>query len=57
MTALPTHLVDTPAGRLAPGLYRTAFASPSPSSRPAELEVELGNGHYYHVPLLIGPLQ
>ena len=57
MTALPTHLVDTSAGRLAPGVYRTAFAAPSPFFRSAELEVELGDGHDYHVPLLIGPLR
>ena len=37
-----------------PGLYRIAFAPPSPFFRRVELEVELGDGHY-HVPLLVSP--
>jgi len=39
---------------LDPGLYRIAFAPPSPFFRRVELEIELGDGHY-HVPLLISP--
>ncbi|HEY2935901.1 MAG TPA: hydroxyisourate hydrolase [Gaiellaceae bacterium] len=42
------------AEELEPGLYRIAFAPPSPFFRRVELEVELGDGHY-HVPLLISP--
>ena len=42
------------ADELEPGLYRLAFAPPSPFFRRVELEVELGDGHY-HVPLLISP--
>ena len=42
------------AEELEPGLYRIAFAPPSPFFRRVELEVELGEGHY-HVPLLISP--
>ena len=42
------------ANELEPGLYRLAFAPPSPFFRRVELEVELGDGHY-HVPLLISP--
>ena len=40
------------ADELEPGLYRLAFAPPSPFFRRVELEVELGDGHY-HVPLLV----
>jgi 5-hydroxyisourate hydrolase len=86
MASLSTHVLDTAAGRpapgvrvelsrdgatvaavdtdadgrarlaeeLAPGVYRLAFAPPSPFFRRVELEVELGEGHY-HVPLLISP--
>ncbi len=82
--SLSTHVLDTGAGRpapgvavelsaggeviaraetdadgrarladgLAPGLYRLAFAPPSPFFRRVELEVELADGHY-HVPLLV----
>jgi 5-hydroxyisourate hydrolase len=39
---------------LEPGVYRLAFAPPSPFFRRVELEVELGEGHY-HVPLLVSP--
>ena len=42
------------ADELEPGLYRIAFAPPSPFFRRVELEVELGDGHY-HVPLLVSP--
>ena len=42
------------ADDLEPGLYRLAFAPPSPFFRRVELEVELGEGHY-HVPLLVSP--
>jgi 5-hydroxyisourate hydrolase len=42
------------ADDLEPGLYRIAFAPPSPFFRRVELEVELGEGHY-HVPLLVSP--
>ena len=42
------------ADELEPGLYRLAFAPPSPFFRRVELEVELGDGHY-HVPLLVSP--
>lgn len=42
------------AEELEPGVYRIAFAPPSPFFRRVELEVELGEGHY-HVPLLISP--
>jgi 5-hydroxyisourate hydrolase len=42
------------ADGLSPGVYRIAFAPPSPFFRRVELEVELGDGHY-HVPLLISP--
>ena len=42
------------ADELEPGLYRLAFAPPSPFFRRVELEVELGEGHY-HVPLLVSP--
>ena len=42
------------ADGLEPGLYRIAFAPPSPFFRRVELEVELGDGHY-HVPLLVSP--
>ncbi len=42
------------AEELEPGVYRLAFAPPSPFFRRVELEVELGEGHY-HVPLLISP--
>jgi 5-hydroxyisourate hydrolase len=42
------------ADGLEPGLYRLAFAPPSPFFRRVELEVELGEGHY-HVPLLVSP--
>ncbi len=42
------------AEELEPGVYRIAFAPPSPFFRRVELEVELGDGHY-HVPLLISP--
>jgi 5-hydroxyisourate hydrolase len=42
------------ADELEPGLYRIAFAPPSPFFRRVELEVELGEGHY-HVPLLVSP--
>ena len=38
------------AEELEPGVYRIAFAPPSPFFR----RVELGDGHY-HVPLLISP--
>jgi 5-hydroxyisourate hydrolase len=82
--SLSTHVLDTGAGRpapgvvvelssrgdviasaltdadgrarladgLAPGLYRLAFAPPSPFFRRVELEIELADGHY-HVPLLV----
>ena len=84
--SLSTHVLDTGAGRpapgvavelthggrliasaetdadgrarlaegLAPGLYRLAFAPPSPFFRRVELEIELADGHY-HVPLLVSP--
>jgi 5-hydroxyisourate hydrolase len=42
------------ADGLEPGVYRIAFAPPSPFFRRVELEVELGEGHY-HVPLLVSP--
>ena len=42
------------ADELEPGLYRLAFAPPSPFFRRFELEVELCEGHY-HVPLLVFP--
>ena len=44
---------DLAAG-LEPGVYRLAFAPPSPFFTRVELEVVLGDGHY-HVPLLISP--
>jgi 5-hydroxyisourate hydrolase len=82
--SLSTHVLDTGAGRpapgvtvelshdgrtiateqtdaegrarlsddLAPGLYRLAFAPPSPFFRRVELEIELLDGHY-HVPLVV----
>lgn len=84
--SLSTHVLDTGAGRpapgvavelshagrviasaetdgdgrarladdLAPGVYRLAFAPPSPFFRRVELELELGEGHH-HVPLLVSP--
>jgi 5-hydroxyisourate hydrolase len=42
------------AEELEPGLYRIAFAPPSPFFRRVELELELGEGHH-HVPLLVSP--
>jgi 5-hydroxyisourate hydrolase len=39
---------------LEPGVYRLAFAPPSPFFTRVELEIVLGEGHY-HVPLLISP--
>jgi 5-hydroxyisourate hydrolase len=42
------------ADDLAPGIYRLAFAPPSPLFRRVELELELSGGHY-HVPLLVSP--
>jgi 5-hydroxyisourate hydrolase len=42
------------ADELAPGVYRLAFAPPSPFFRRVELELELGAGHH-HVPLLVSP--
>jgi 5-hydroxyisourate hydrolase len=84
--SLSTHVLDTGAGRpapgvavelsregrviasaetdadgrarladdLEPGVYRLAFAPPSPFFRRVELELELGEGHH-HVPLLVSP--
>ena len=40
------------AESLEPGVYRLAFAPPSPFFRRVELEVVLDDGHY-HVPLLV----